>query len=146
MNRRRFLNSLLGIGVVGAAVSAFIPVFRYLQPLPKAVGSAIVRLTRAQMTALSGKARSTIVRAETKKVIVFDDDSSKVRALNAVCTHEGCLVQYLPGESIIWCACHNGRYDLDGRVISGPPPKPLARYEVKTDKSGDITVDTSRAI
>lgn len=146
MNRRHFLNSLLGIGVLGAAVSAFIPVLRYLQPLPKAVGNAIVRLTRTQLAALHGKTRSTILRADTKKVIVFDDDSSRVRALNAVCTHEGCTVQYLPGESVIWCACHNGRYDLDGRVISGPPPKPLEQYAVDVDKSGDISVDTGRAI
>lgn len=146
MNRRHFLNSLLSIGVVGTVVAALIPVFRYLKPLPRAVGNAIVRLTRAQVTALHGKSRSTIVRAEAKKVIVFDDDTSRVRALNAVCTHEGCLVQYLPDQDIIWCACHNGRYDLDGRVISGPPPKPLAQYKVETDDAGDISVDTSHAI
>lgn len=146
MDRRRFLNSLLGVGAVGTLVAAFVPVFRYLKPLPMAVGSAIVRLTRTQLGALRGKKRSTIVRSETKKIIVFDDEKASVRALNAVCTHEGCLVQYLPDQDIIWCACHNGRYDIDGRVISGPPPKPLDQYAVQVDNSGDITVDTSRAI
>jgi len=146
MNRRHFLNSLLSIGAVGTVVAALVPVFDYLKPLPRAVGNALVRLTRTQVAALRGKSRSTIVRSETKKVIVFDDDSSRVHALNAVCTHEGCLVQYLPEQGIIWCACHNGRYDLDDRVISGPPPKPLAQYAVKTDDAGEITIDTGHAI
>jgi len=63
-----------------------------------------------------------------------------VRALSAKCTHEGCTVSYVPGESLIWCACHNGRYDLQGRVLSGPPPKPLAEYAVHRDSDGTIVV------
>ena len=38
-------------------------------------------------------------------------------------------MQYKQDESIIWCACHNGRFDLDGRVLSGPPPRALARLQ-----------------
>jgi len=30
----------------------------------------------------------------------------------------------------VWCACHNGVYDLEGRNVSGPPPRPLERYDV----------------
>jgi len=37
-------------------------------------------------------------------------------------------VQYVAGDSVILCACHNGKYDLDGRVLSGPPPRPLAKW------------------
>ena len=39
-------------------------------------------------------------------------------------------MQYKQSEGKIWCACHDGRYDLDGRNISGPPPRPLERYDV----------------
>ena len=48
------------------------------------------------------------------------------RALSATCTHLGCIVQYRSDLQEIWCACHNGLYDLNGRNISGPPPRPLA--------------------
>jgi len=48
----------------------------------------------------------------------------RLRATSAKCTHEGCTVRYKADESIIWCACHNGRFDLDGRVLSGPPRAP----------------------
>jgi Rieske Fe-S protein len=52
------------------------------------------------------------------------------RAMTAICTHLGCTVQYRSDEQLIWCACHNGWYDLTGRNIKGPPPRPLERYEV----------------
>ena len=74
-----------------------------------------------------------IVPVSGKRAIVFRDDGGAVRAFDAKCTHEGCTVQYVPGESAIWCACHNARFDTDGRVLSGPPPRPLPRYTAHED-------------
>ena len=48
----------------------------------------------------------------------------------AVCTHLGCTVQYRGDLHDVWCACHNGMYAVNGRNISGPPPRPLETYEV----------------
>jgi Rieske Fe-S protein len=39
-------------------------------------------------------------------------------------------VQYRKDMGLIWCACHNGKYDLNGRNVSGPPPRPLEAYKV----------------
>jgi Rieske Fe-S protein len=47
-----------------------------------------------------------------------------------VCTHLECTVQFKSDTSQIWCACHNGLYDLSGNVISGPPPRALERFTV----------------
>ena len=52
------------------------------------------------------------------------------RAFNAVCTHVACTVTYRPAASDIFCNCHNGVYDLEGRNVSGPPPRPLEKYSV----------------
>ena len=52
------------------------------------------------------------------------------RAFSAVCTHLNCTVQYRDDLHEIWCACHNGLYDLEGRNVSGPPPRPLEVFEV----------------
>jgi Rieske Fe-S protein len=52
------------------------------------------------------------------------------RALSATCTHLDCTVQYRAEQHDIWCACHNGVYDLTGRNVSGPPPRPLQLYDV----------------
>ncbi len=54
-------------------------------------------------------------------------------------------MRYQPGDAIIWCACHNGRFDLRGRVLAGPPPRPLAQHAVQRDPEGGITVAVSKA-
>jgi Rieske Fe-S protein len=46
----------------------------------------------------------------------------------AICTHLNCTVCYQPGENRIYCACHEGYYDVDGRVLAGPPPRPLQEF------------------
>jgi cytochrome b6-f complex iron-sulfur subunit len=56
--------------------------------------------------------------------------SGEFRAFEAVCTHLDCTVQFKKDLGVIWCACHNGKYDLNGRNISGPPPRPLNPYKV----------------
>lgn len=53
--------------------------------------------------------------------------------LSPTCSHLGCLVNWNPVKLEFDCPCHGGRYDMAGRVIGGPPPRPLTRlpYEVK---------------
>ena len=54
----------------------------------------------------------------------------ELRAFSARCTHLNCTVQYDMGERLIVCACHNGQFDLNGKNIAGPPPKPLPMFNV----------------
>jgi Rieske Fe-S protein len=65
--------------------------------------------------------------------------------MSAKCTHEGCTVQFVRADQIVWCACHNGKFALDGRVISGPPPRPLAAFVVAGDLKGSVTVSRGGA-
>jgi Rieske Fe-S protein len=51
----------------------------------------------------------------------------------------GCIVQYRDDLSRVWCACHNGHFDLNGRNIEGPPPGPLEIYAVNV-REGQIVV------
>ena len=57
--------------------------------------------------------------------------SGEYRAVSADCTHERCTIIYNESRRILLCNCHNGRFDLDGRVISGPPPLPLPTFQVE---------------
>jgi len=57
--------------------------------------------------------------------------SGEYRSMSAVCTHLGCTVQYRPDTQQIWCPCHNGCYDLNGRNVGGPPPRPLPAFDVQ---------------
>ena len=71
-----------------------------------------------------------IVKFGTKPVILIRTANNELRALSATCTHLDCTVQYRKDMGLIWCACHNGKYDLNGRNVSGPPPRPLDEYRV----------------
>jgi cytochrome b6-f complex iron-sulfur subunit len=137
--RRRLLDAFLGFAVTGMLGSIFYPAIRYLKPLPATGPTGPTRLTEADL----GKLASfgfVIVSVAGHRALVFRDADGSVRAFDARCTHEGCTVQYLPGESAIWCACHNARFDTNGRVLSGPPPRPLPRYTTREDEDGSILV------
>ena len=137
-SRRGFVNLLLGVGVVGWLGSVAYPIVRYLKPLSEQGPGGLVRLDREEISKLE-REYFVIVPMAGKRVMVFDD-GQKVRAVAAKCTHEGCTVQFVAGEAVIWCACHNAKFDIDGQVLSGPPPRPLDAYEVQRDAGGDITV------
>jgi Rieske Fe-S protein len=53
-------------------------------------------------------------------------------------------VQYRGEQNDIWCACHNGVYDLKGRNVSGPPPAPLETFNVSVVE-GDILISRQTA-
>lgn len=138
-SRRRFLDVVLGTSLVAWLASILYPIGRYLKPLPRSGPTGPTRLTRAELAKLEQK-HFVIVPAGGKRVLVLEDSAHQVLAFSAKCTHEGCTVQYLPGQSVIWCACHNGRFGLDGHVLSGPPPRPLPEYTVQRQEDGGITL------
>jgi Rieske Fe-S protein len=65
-----------------------------------------------------------------KPCLVVRTLDNEVRAFNAICTHTQCTVEYRPEKGVIFCACHNGVFDLEGRNVSGPPPRPLEALKV----------------
>ena len=141
--RRSLIDILLGFGFLGATASVIYPVLRYLKPLGPAGASGPVKLTKEEQATLE-REHMLIVRSGPTRILVFEDGQQKLRALDARCTHEGCTVRYVPGESLIWCACHNGKFDLDGRVLSGPPPRPLAQFSCQRDADGTCVISTDR--
>jgi Rieske Fe-S protein len=66
----------------------------------------------------------------------------EVIAISATCTHLGCIVTWDDKQQIFKCPCHNGRYNPEGQVISGPPPAPLRRHKTKI-KDGRILLATA---
>jgi len=54
-------------------------------------------------------------------------------AFSRVCSHLGCLVDYNKTQNNIFCPCHGAIFDLEGNVVSGPPPKPLQRFPLKVE-------------
>jgi Rieske Fe-S protein len=56
-------------------------------------------------------------------------------ALSNICTHLGCRVRWIADQQQFFCPCHNGVFDQEGNVLSGPPPRPLDRFTVKVENS-----------
>jgi len=69
------------------------------------------------------------------------ENGGQIVAISAGCTHLGCIVTWDEAEKIFKCPCHDGRFDVDGRVISGPPPAPLKRHKTRID-NGKIFLAT----
>jgi Rieske Fe-S protein len=127
-SRRTFLDYVLGAGAVLFSWTVFYPLFRFLIPPPseEAKPSSVLAGTTDELEPNSGK----IFRFGNKPGILIRTPEGELRAFTAVCTHLGCTVQYRKDYEHIWCACHNGHYDLLGRNIAGPPPRPLEPYVV----------------
>jgi Rieske Fe-S protein len=81
-------------------------------------------------------ARNERVLAYVKRI-----KEDEVVAINSTCTHLGCIVTWKEDQNIFQCPCHDGRYDAEGRVISGPPPAPLKRHKTKVE-DGRILIST----
>jgi Rieske Fe-S protein len=128
-NRRQFVNILLGGGLLGWLGSVLYPVILYLKP-PK-IPEANVQSVKAGIASEFSNNSSQIIKFGRKPVILIRTDRGEFLAFSATCTHLDCIVQYRTDHKQIWCACHNGTYDLHGRNVSGPPPRPLEEYAVK---------------
>jgi cytochrome b6-f complex iron-sulfur subunit len=138
--RRRFVEVLLGGGFFASVASFLYPVLRYLVPpqVANLGGDEVVAGKTGEVKPNSSK----IFRFGTRPGLLIVTAEGEYRALSAVCTHLGCTVQYRSDLREIWCACHNGMYDLNGRNVSGPPPRPLEQFQVHV-RGEEIVVSRS---
>jgi Rieske Fe-S protein len=129
-NRRSFLNWLLG-GSFGALFgSVLYPVMRFMSPprVPEA-STQQVEAGAVNDPELLEKGFK-ILRFGNEPVILVRTGEEDFRAFAGTCTHLDCIVEFHKEPGRIWCNCHNGEYDLQGRVAAGPPPKPLETFKV----------------
>jgi cytochrome b6-f complex iron-sulfur subunit len=129
MKRRNFLDIFFG-GSLLAAIAAFVyPVVRYVLP-PKRTGVVQNSVAAAKAGELPPNAAKIFKFGSAPAVLVNTAEGTLV-ALSAVCTHLTCTVRYDGETGTLFCPCHNGRFDLSGNVLSGPPPRPLEIFNVE---------------
>jgi Rieske Fe-S protein len=138
--RRSFLNYLLGTSVGATVLAIFYPVFKFIAPpdVIEAAQTSVVAGNVGELAANSGK----IFKFGNKPGLLIRTPSGELKAFSAVCTHLDCIVQYQPESKQIWCACHNGQYNLSGQNVGGPPPRPLEEFTVNT-RGDEIIVSKS---
>ncbi len=137
VTRRSLADLLLAAGLAGLAGTVLYPLVRYLIPpkVKEVTAGSIVAAKVGDLPPNSGK----ILLFGGKPAILVHTSQGTYKAFTAVCTHLACTVQYRPDFGHIWCACHDGHFDLNGQVIGGPPPRPLAEFTV-TVKGTEIVV------
>lgn len=139
-SRRSFLDYLLETSAIATLGAILYPIFKFMSP-PQVIESTETSVVAAKISELpinSGK----IFKFGSKPGIIIRTASGELKACSAVCTHLDCIVQYRPDFKHIWCACHDGHYNVDGGNISGPPPRPLEQYTVNT-RGDEIVVSKS---
>jgi cytochrome b6-f complex iron-sulfur subunit len=126
--RRDFL--LYGFSASLATFAGMImyPVFRFVMPPPMPESSQN-SVKAANIKDLKPNSARIFPFGSRPALLIRLADGS-FRALSAVCPHLNCTVQFREDSKTIWCACHNGQFDLSGKVIAGPPPRNLEEYDV----------------
>lgn len=146
--RRDAINYLLGTGIGALGIATLFPVVRYIIPPPES-GAGSSSVVAAKVGDLKPNEGKIFKFGNSPGILILKPGGDPKSALGyvaftAVCTHLNCTVQYRSDLKEIWCACHNGHYDLNGEVVSGPPPKPLREYRVAI-KGEEVFVSSEEA-
>ena len=140
-SRRNWVRALLGLGFAGSAATFLYPALKFMMP-PAIAGPAVNEVVAGKVDQFAPNT-GHIFKFGNKPGILIRTTEGEWRAFSAVCTHLNCTVQYQDDTHQIWCACHNGLFDLNGNVVGGPPPRPLEEYAVNV--RGDDVVVSRRA-
>lgn len=138
--RRRLLDGAIAASACGAAVTVVRATARFAAAPDDRAAAGASTVLRAEVTAAGSK----LVVVGDEPVIVIALPGGELRALSARCTHLGCAVTFERASGELACPCHGGRFSPDGRVLAGPPPSPLASFEV-TDAGDAVVVERRRA-
>ena len=132
--RRDWLQLAVFGGLGAVLVALLYPVFRFLKPRKGSGKAAREVVAPYRVSDLKPDAEGkwpSPFNFGGKPCLLIKDKQGEVRAFNAVCTHVDCTVQFRPQKGDIFCSCHGGVYDLHGRNVAGPPPRPLEEYHVE---------------
>jgi Rieske Fe-S protein len=155
--RRSFLTkaTALGIGAVTTLVPAGAGLFTLLDPLRhKARAGSFLRVTALNALPDDGSPRQFPVVADREDawnkfpqtrvgaVYLRKTGPKEVQAINVVCPHAGCFVNYQADQRQYLCPCHNSSFSLDGAIKdkSSPSPRPLDALAVKVSEDGGVWV------
>jgi menaquinol-cytochrome c reductase iron-sulfur subunit len=85
----------------------------------------------------AGKTTVYIRRGITEEP--FNEDPGSFVAISTRCAHLGCPVRFVRAAGTFICPCHGGVYDFEGKVIGGPPVRPLDRFQTRV-QAGELEV------
>lgn len=145
LGRRDFIKVTTGIvgGLIGAVLG--LPAIAYLigPALQKGDASAWVELGELDKVPLNVPSLFQFTRTKVNGwertgmsygVFVVRQSETKVRVFSNICTHLGCHVNWHPDLQHYVSPCHDGHFDILGKNVSGPPPRPLDEFTTKVEQ------------
>ncbi len=146
--RKWLIHTLVGVNLATIG-SLLYPVVRFLSPRRSTRHGTLNVIAPYRVDQLRPNAEGewpAPFEFAGKPCVLVRTPDGEIKAFNAICTHTDCTVKYRPDEGDIFCSCHGGAYDLNGRNIAGPPPRPLEPYKViLRGKPGQEEIVVTRA-
>ena len=127
MPRREFLDWIIRGGLLTTLAGMIFPALSYLWPVTRR-GPALGMVEVGRVDEIPVWGSKKVVAGGGALFVVRTPKEFK--AFSAICTHLGCVVSWDDQKKQIVCPCHAGIFDTDGKVIAGPPPRPLPAYSV----------------
>lgn len=138
VTRRTLIKAVFAGSGLAAVAGALYPLIRYLMPVASGQTGKKESFSIDANELHVGEARFFTFKRHP--AVMVRKSEQVVAAMSAVCTHLGCIVKFNEQQQMLQCPCHGGKFDLSGRVVGGPPPKPLAQYAAKIE-GGRIVVE-----
>ena len=131
MDRRDALKNMLAFIPLGGAFAGITAMgVRFITPKKHDVTRRIFTMHLEELPINSSR---KITDLRGKDLVLVRTGEHEVKAMSTVCTHLGCTVYWQKDNQEFYCPCHQGRFDKDGNVIAGPPPKPLETYHTEIE-------------
>ena len=137
MERRSFVKKFAGMFAAAAGVIAAVSYLR--QFFPRAAGER----KRIKVGDPQKFPVDTYTFINEHNLYLYRDHEG-IKAVSAVCTHLGCIIEKSSDGFI--CPCHGSCYDESGRVLSGPAPRNLSWYRVNRAADGNIQIDPGSTV
>ncbi len=147
ISRRKFLTYVVNgaAGFVTAAI-AYPLIGYFLSPAGKKSQNPTIPITRTDRipvgvpTFVRFEERmpdAWVITTESEGVWVSTKDGKNFILFDPHCTHLRCPFYWDEQKRVFVCPCHGGEFDIDGKVLAGPPPRPLDRWQF-TIRNGEI--------
>ena len=127
VTRRSFVGLIIRGGIFATLAGMLLPALKYLWPV----------MSRGPSNEMQEVASEDEIPVWGSKKVILSGSAllllrtpTEIKALSAICTHLGCVVDWDGQKKQILCPCHAGVFDIECRNVSGPPPRPLPVYKV----------------
>jgi len=123
--RRGLFKGLYGLFLAGGLGGLLYGLYRFLAP-----GGGAAPAVEIPLSEITAGGDYAFQYGGSPGILIQGEDG-RFRAFSLVCTHLACTVVWVPEKKEFYCPCHDGHFDGEGNVRSGPPPSPLERWRVQ---------------